>query len=291
MASDNPSQRCGMDQVLGLSVRHSLLPSLTQRGALTLAMLVAILLLAACGERTVRVLFFGNSLTYVGNLPAVFSALCTSSGHRCATEMIAQGGATLTQRVEDNSLARSTKPERFDYIVLQERGGDYITVPGRLQITTQAERATETLARDAIQMDIKPILLGTYQGNAHVSADLVSVEAALAARLGMRHVPVSEVLACARREQSSLRWLHQDGMHPGPDLTLLMAVLLHEELFGSYPPPSPIVVSAPMYGPTNGPRADSFASTQSTLSSIERSVTYSAETVRSIVALAQGPCK
>jgi len=205
--------------------------------------------------------------------------------------MIAQGGATLTQRVEDNSLARATKQERFDYIILQERGGDYIPLPSRLQATKEAERAVDTLARGAVKIGIKPVLLGTYQDNPRVSADLVSLEAALAARLGIPHVSVSQVLACARREKSSLRWLHQDGMHPGPELTLLMAVLLHKEVFGSFPPSSPIVVRAPMYGPMNGPRADSFASTQSALSPIDNAVTYSAETVTSVVAVAQGLCK
>src|SRR5690606_22896177 len=60
-------------------------------------------LLASCStdnsppEKSTRVLFFGNSVTYVGNLPAVLSALCSASGTQCFAGMIAQGGATISR--------------------------------------------------------------------------------------------------------------------------------------------------------------------------------------------------
>jgi 3-polyprenyl-4-hydroxybenzoate decarboxylase len=59
-----------------------------------------------------RVLFVGNSLTYVGNLPAVFEALSNANGMPVASDMIVQGGATLAQRLDDGSVAQALAMNR-----------------------------------------------------------------------------------------------------------------------------------------------------------------------------------
>ena len=78
-----------------------------------LALLVAMFLAISCAapERASppdRVLFVGNSLTYVGNVPAVFSALAEANGTPMPSDMIVKGGATLSERVADGSVARCT---------------------------------------------------------------------------------------------------------------------------------------------------------------------------------------
>ena len=94
------------------------------------AMLLLVLLWAgaafAAGESATRFLFVGNSLSYVGNLPAVFDALCRANGHAVHSEMLVEGGATLADRVQDASGAAHLVADHYDYLVLQERGGDLI---------------------------------------------------------------------------------------------------------------------------------------------------------------------
>ena len=58
-------------------------------------------------EAAQRVLFVGNSLTYVGNLPATFAALANANDQRVHSAMIVQGGATLEQRVADGSVRQA----------------------------------------------------------------------------------------------------------------------------------------------------------------------------------------
>ncbi|HET6913028.1 MAG TPA: hypothetical protein VFH71_06760 [Rhodanobacteraceae bacterium] len=55
----------------------------------------------------VRILFVGNSLTYVGNLPAVLDALATANGRRVQSDMIVKGGATLTQWLARGSVQKA----------------------------------------------------------------------------------------------------------------------------------------------------------------------------------------
>jgi hypothetical protein len=60
-----------------------------------------------------EVLFVGNSLTYVGNTPAVFDALTRASGRPSSSDMIVQGGAALRiRRRSTQRPARSTTPPK-----------------------------------------------------------------------------------------------------------------------------------------------------------------------------------
>jgi hypothetical protein len=175
------------------------------RRAFNAALLALVLPAAVCSAdppaATVRVLFLGNSITYVGNLPAVFASLCDASGHKCSVEMLVKGGAALRERVIDDSLGK-----------------------------------------------------------------------------------------CGKRENASLRWVYSDGMHPGSDLTLMMAMALHREIFGSYPPAVPITVRAPIYGASSGLTSESFASTQPVRPGTATSIDYDAATLQSVLGVLEARC-
>jgi hypothetical protein len=262
------------------------------RRAFNAALLALLLPAAVCSAdppaATIRVLFLGNSLTYVGNLPAVFACLCDASGHKCSVEMIVKGGAALHDRAIDGSLDRPDVAQRFDYVVLQERGGDLIDLPDEAA-RKSAESAAESLVLTARRLGMKPILLGTYQP--WPSSDpLVAAESNLSAKLKLPHVAVSNYLECGKRENASLRWLYSDGMHPGSDLTLMMAMALHREIFGSYPPAVPITVRAPIYGASSGLTSESFASTQAVRPGTPTSIDYGATTLQSVSGVLEAKC-
>src|SRR5690606_7001500 len=95
------------------------------------ALVLGLLLAVACAQITdrankTRVLFVGNSLTYVGNLPAVFDALSHANNHGSRSDMIVAGGGTLTDRVDDGSVERALANGDYTHVVLQERGGDFM---------------------------------------------------------------------------------------------------------------------------------------------------------------------
>ena len=54
-----------------------------------------------------RILFIGNSYTYVNDLPRVFADLAVSGGHRVETGMLATGGATLNDHVNDPATGQT----------------------------------------------------------------------------------------------------------------------------------------------------------------------------------------
>lgn len=135
----------------------------------TLLVLPVLLVCASCSaptspNQTARALFVGNSLTYVGNAPAVFSALAEANGAPIASDMIVKGGATLAQRVVDGSVARALDEKKYTATVLQERGGDLMCSFGP-ESCVQSRQALKALAALAKEKGVHVVLLGTYQSH------------------------------------------------------------------------------------------------------------------------------
>jgi hypothetical protein len=184
----------------------------------------------------------------VGNLPAVLDTLAASNKKPLQSDMIVKGGATLTERVADGSVERALAAKRYDYVVLQERGGDTICAFGPTSCK-DADASLGVLARIAVAHGAKPILLGTYQTMPQVSTELVGAESAAASRLSIAYVPVSDRLQTAIESAPTAEWLFADRAHPGHDLVLLEAALLYRQVFGALPGPGGFSVHAPMYAP------------------------------------------
>src|SRR5678816_986615 len=68
-----------------------------------------------------RVLFIGNSYTYVNDLPGTFAKLARATGHDVVTGMVAAGGATLGQHASATTTKRAIDSLRWDYVVIQEQ--------------------------------------------------------------------------------------------------------------------------------------------------------------------------
>ncbi len=217
-------------------------------------LLFTLVMLVACAtsrsdRRPIRVLFIGNSLTYVANLPAVFDALSSRSLRYTRSEMLVKGGATLSERLADGSAEYALEDGAYDFVVLQERGGDILGGFGP-DSRKRAEFALRELTALALRFHIRPVLLGTYQKDPRFSQAIVDAEFSAAARYSVTYIAVSDALQRAITDFPSGNWLDADGMHPGPDLALLEAVLLYQTLFDTPPPKGDLVVAAPIYPPS-----------------------------------------
>lgn len=222
--------------------------------------LLLLSLLPACmsafaAEPAQRVLFVGNSLTYVGNLPATFAAMANANGQRVHGAMLVQGGATLDQRVADGSVRKALADYRPAVLVLQERGGDLMMCGSGEDACRKSRQAVQALARAGREAGAQVLLLGSYQSHPRASALLVEQERDAATLAGIAYVEISETLRRLSDEAGALAWYDADGMHPGPALTLLDAVQLYRSLFGASPVRG-FDVAAPIYTASSGLRAE-----------------------------------
>lgn len=218
--------------------------------------LLAVLMIASCGPASspapeTRILFVGNSLTYVGNVPAVYTALATQNGFASPSDMIVRGGATLSQRLADGSVSRALEIGNYSHLVIQERGGDLMCAFG-LDACADSRDAVLALADMGKRHGVAVILLGTYQPDPSSSQRLVEAESAAAGAAGIPYIEVSETLRMLREANPQLAWFAEDGVHPGSDLALLNATLVYRAIHDSVPAPEALTVRAPIYGSTSG---------------------------------------
>lgn len=229
-----------------------------------------------------RVLFVGNSLLYVGNAPAVFSTLAEANGHAMEADMIVQGGATLTQRLEDGSVARALEEHRYTALVLQERGGDLLCLFGP-DSCGESRDAILHLAGVGREHGVRVMLLGTYQSLPQASRALVEEEAAAATAAGIPYLEVSERLRGLQAAAPGLAWFADDGMHPGADLALLDAMLVYRQIFGVLPAARSLTVDAPIYTTHSGLVATlRTATAPPPRSDTPRQVSYPASTMETV---------
>jgi len=201
----------------------------------------------AAAPEAAQVLFVGNSLTYVGNLPAVFSALARGNGHLVRTDMLVKGGATLTQWLDSGAVQRALAARRYDYVVFQERGNDFACGFGP-EVCKDSRHALRALSAAVRANGAKPILMGTYQIVREASEAVVAAEAKAAHVNAAPYIAVSGRLNAGRKQVPYGDWFAKAG-HPGHDLVLLEAVLLYKQLYGTMPQAKALDVHAPMFVP------------------------------------------
>ena len=276
-----------------MDVQQTANPEIRQAEAMraSFPLILAFALLAApChaeqpGARPPHVLFVGNSQLYVGNVPAVFSALAMANGQTVSADMIVRGGATLGDRVADGSVERALGSNRYTSLVLQERGGQLICV-FRSSLCSDSKRMIRHLAAAARKHGTEAFLLGTYQSLPSASRELIMGESRAAKHAGIAYIEVSDRFQRLRRAAPELEWFYSDGIHPGKDLVLLDAILLYRQLFGSYPEARSFTVNAPIYTATSGltqvlRAADATAPQADT----PNQITYAASTISTLLAV------
>ena len=85
-------------------------------------------------QDTLRVLFIGNSMTYVQDLPGLVSDLASANGKTIITAQNTPGGYFLYDHVTD-PVSLSLMSQGFEYIVVQEQsGGNILPEIGRAHV-------------------------------------------------------------------------------------------------------------------------------------------------------------
>lgn len=84
-----------------------------------------------------KILFVGNSITYTNNLPSLISYFSKNYFDTYySSNMLAFGGATVSDHMEDGVIENLLSKQNYDYLVLQEKGGDVLCLPNGLKNET-----------------------------------------------------------------------------------------------------------------------------------------------------------
>ena len=151
---------------------------------------------STCGTGAcTRVLFLGNSFTYVNNLPSTFAKLAESGGHPVQWVMVANGGETLAQHAASSDSRDKIASQGWTYVVLQEQSETPATAIGRDDYTYPAASA---LAGRAEAAGAVPLLFMTWAHKGGLPASGLPTYEAMQQQIDSAYLHIAEGAECAR---------------------------------------------------------------------------------------------
>ena len=190
-----------------------------------------------------RVLFIGNSLTFVNDLPEVFAELARSGGHSVEVDMSAQGGQTLADHATSPSTLKKITDQRWNFVVLQEQS----KIPAIAeQHSQQMVPAVRLLDGKIGEIGAYTMLFMTWAGRdglpgagfedyAAMQAGIETGYLEVAGEIGAMVAPAGAAWQRALEGDPQLELWQRDGIHPSPEGTYLAACVFYATLLGQSP--------------------------------------------------------
>jgi hypothetical protein len=200
------------------------------------------LLAAASGNaENVSVLFVGNSLTQVNNLPMVFKKLAAASILHVDVEVtsIAPGGAFLSDHWKRGDVVTRLHEQHPNFLILQGQSTEPLSAPksfayyaGLFKTEADHIHSTTILFSTWARPNGDPYYKDATSGGspAEMQTRLNTAYASLAQNIGVTLAPVGVAWERAHDRAPKLQLL--DGtQHPSPTGTYLAAAVLFETVF------------------------------------------------------------
>lgn len=188
---------------------------------------------SAPAPRPRRVLFIGNSLTAVNDVPGLVAALASAAGKPLHVEAVTLSGASLDDHWQEGSARRRLAPggERWDVVILQ-------------QGPSSRPESRELLRKDAIRWaaaaraaGAEPALYMVWpiQSEPERWDDVRASYKGAADAVGGLFLPAGEAWREAARLDPGLALYSADGLHPTLAGSYAAALVIHARLGGGSP--------------------------------------------------------
>jgi hypothetical protein len=182
-------------------------------------------------HKKLHVLFIGNSLTYVNDLPAMIASMAAAKGDELTIDRNLVGGATLEKHWQEGKALAKIKAEHWDYVVLQD-------------LSTEAYTNREAMFKNGRLFDAeirkagaRTMLYMTWALETAPEKFPVIEEAytSLGKELTATVVPVGAAWhkLTAVEGKPAIQLYKPDHKHPAPAGTYLAACVFYRALFGA----------------------------------------------------------
>jgi hypothetical protein len=192
---------------------------------------------------TTQVLFVGNSLTFVNDLPGVFAELARSGGLEVEVDMSAQGGWTCADHATSAVTLDKIEQQDWDYVILQEqstlpaladqREGQMVPAVRLLNEKIRAGGANTVLFMTWGRRDGQPG--AGFQDFSEMQAHLQAGYMQVANELDVWVAPVGVAWQQGLAQEPQLSLWQGDGLHPAQEGTYLSACVFYAVLFQQSP--------------------------------------------------------
>jgi hypothetical protein len=190
-----------------------------------------------------RVLFIGNSYTFVNDLPNTFAKLAKAGKHKVEVGMSAQGGLTLADHVKSTDTLNALNSQKWTYVVLQEQS----QIPSVQQSRTYTMYpAARTLVKQIRDLGATPLFFLTWAHrdgwSKYGMRDYESMQYqinngyyGIAQELNVPVAAVGSAWLAAVRAHPELTLWQDDGSHPSEEGTYLAACVFYAVIFKESP--------------------------------------------------------
>jgi hypothetical protein len=195
---------------------------------------------AGAGDCT-RILFLGNSYTYVNDLPSTFARLAQSGGHPVQVDSIANSGETLAQHAASADDLNKIASQHWSYVVLQEQsdmpatdgGREYMYAAARtLAASVEAAAATPVFFMTWAHKDGEPSAGQNYET---MQQQVDGAYLTISQELGVPVAPVGYTWYMVRQDHPDIELWQGDGSHPAQTGTYLAACVFYASVFRRSP--------------------------------------------------------
>lgn len=201
---------------------------------------------------TTKVLFIGNSYTYVNELPILFTNLSTSAGKNVYTEMQAPGGYTFENHLNTSSTIDAIKKGIWNYVVLQEQSQTpvieylryYSMYPSATKLDSLIKlynpNATTVFfmtwgrkngGQQCIDTSCSPVFTSFFHMQDSLKSSYTMISNIISAMLS----PVGEAWRTARLNKPYVNLWDSDESHPSLDGSYLAACTFYAKIFNQSP--------------------------------------------------------
>lgn len=179
--------------------------------------------------KTVRILFVGNSHTFVNFLPALVMKKAEADGMQVDAVMITHGGWFLAQHVQEPEVQFNIRYGHYDYVVLQEHSHPF--APEKKY--TEAAAALCGWIREA---GSTPVIYATWSTEAEpqVQAYMNDIHRRTAETNGALLAPVGETWWQYKEAHPDVTMYNEDGQHASPAGSDFAAGIIWETVKGDF---------------------------------------------------------
>jgi hypothetical protein len=179
-----------------------------------------------------HVLFIGNSLTYVNNLPGIVEALADSAGQPLLeTAMVAFPDYSLEDHWSDGRAAQTIKKGGWHVVVLQQGPS---SVEANRQLLIQFTKAFDELERGIGARSAMYMVWPTSDRQQDFDRSSESYRLAAEAVNGLLF-PVGDAWRDAWKRDASMPLYASDGLHPSIEGSYVAALVIYAVLYGKSP--------------------------------------------------------
>lgn len=179
-----------------------------------------------------HVLFIGNSLTYVNDLPAIVESLADSAREPLLeTRMVAKPDYSLEDHWNDGAAMAGIRSGGWNVVVLQQGPSSLET--SRALLLQYAQRFGDAIAKAGGRPALYQVWPTSDRSTDFARAN-ESYRLAASAVNGMLF-PVGEAWLVAQRLDPATPLYAFDGLHPSPEGSYLAALVMYAVLYGKSP--------------------------------------------------------